>query len=83
MTEPEQKHFLVRPETLRWLWRGGLAVLALLVIGDVLVHGHPHFQIDGSFGFYAWYGFATCVGMILLAKLLGVLLKRGDDYYDR
>ena len=82
MSETQDKHWLVRPQTIRWLWRGGLAVLALLVAGDFLVHGHPYFRIDGSFGFYAWYGLVTCIAMVLFAKALGVFLKRGDSYFD-
>ena len=82
MTEAGEKHWLVRPETVRFLWRSGLAVLALLVIGDFFVHGHPSSRIEGTFGFYAWYGLVTCAVMILFAKMLGVFLKRRDTYYD-
>ncbi len=82
MTEAGEKHWLVRPETVRWLWRGGLAVLALLVVGDFLVDAHPISRIDGIFGFYAWYGLLACVAMILFAKAIGVFLKRKDTYYD-
>lgn len=82
MTEAGEKHWLVRPKTIRWLWRIGLAVLALLVVSDVFVHGHPISQVDGTFGFYAWYGLVICVGLVLFAKALGVFLKRRDTYYD-
>lgn len=82
MTEPGEKHWLVRPGTVRWLWRIGLSVLALLVLSDVFVHGHPISRIDGIFGFYGWYGLITCVAMVLFAKALGVFLKRRDTYYD-
>ncbi len=82
MTDSGEKHWLVRPATIRLLWRVGLAVLALLVAGDFFVHGHPISRVDGTFGFYAWYGLVTCVGMVLFAKALGVFLKRGDTYYD-
>jgi hypothetical protein len=82
MTGAEQKHWLVRPKTVRLLCRSGLVVLALLVIGDFFLQGHPSFQIDGTFGFYAWFGLVTCVGMVLFAKALGVFLKRKDTYYN-
>jgi hypothetical protein len=82
MNDSQEKHWLVRPETIRLLWRVGSVVLALLVLGDFLIHGHPTFGIDGTFGFHAWYGFFTCVGMVLFAKALGVFLKRRDTYYD-
>jgi hypothetical protein len=82
MTEAGEKHWLVRPATVRWLWRIGLAVLAVLVVSDVFVHGHPISSVDSTFGFYGWYGLVTCVAMVLFAKGLGVFLKRGDTYYD-
>ncbi len=82
MNDRPQKHWLVRPVTIRWLWIVGLIVLALLVAADLKVHGHPAFGIDGTFGFFAWYGLATCAAMVVGAKLIGVFLKREDSYYD-
>lgn len=76
------KHWLDHPENVRKLWRGFLAVLALTVIAELSVHLHPHFEIEGLFGFHAWYGFIACAAMILVAKGLGLLLKRPDTYYD-
>ncbi len=82
MNETEEKHWLVRAQTIRWLWRGGFVLLALVVFADFFIHAHAYFKIDGSFGFYAWYGLVTCIGMVLLAKALGIFLKRKDTYYD-
>lgn len=78
----EPPHLLVRPGTIRAIKAGFGAVLALTVAGDLVVHHHVAFGIEGTFGFNAWYGFLTCVGMVVAAKLLGGLLKRPDDYYD-
>jgi len=79
---PERLHWLLRPETIRKLWIWGIVVLAITVLLDFALTPHPHFGIDGTFGFYAWYGFATCVAMVLGAKVLGIFLKRRDTYYD-
>jgi len=78
----EQKHWLVRPATIRLLWRWGIGILVVLVLGDFFVHPHEYFGIDGTFGFNSWYGFSTCVAMVLVAKGLGLFLKRKDTYYD-
>ncbi|WP_136037985.1 hypothetical protein [Candidatus Colwellia aromaticivorans] len=78
----QEKHWLVRAKTVRLLWRGGIAILFLLVIADFFVHAHPYFQIDGTFGFYSWFGLVVCAGMVVFAKALGVFLKRKDTYYD-
>ncbi len=82
MNDQPQQHWLTRPKTIRKIWWGGLVVLALIALGDYVIHGHPYFVIDGTFGFYSWYGFITCVAMVLFAKGLGVFLKRKDTYYD-
>lgn len=71
------------PSTIRTLWLVSLVVLALLVVADAFVEHHPHFGIDGGFGFHAWYGFAVCAAMVLVSKfVVGLLLKRRDTYYD-
>jgi hypothetical protein len=75
-------HWLVRPSTIRALWVAASVVLAGLVALDLVVEHHPHFGLDGTFGFGAWYGFAACVVLILVAKALGAVLKRPDTYYD-
>ena len=47
---------------------------------------HDHWLVrpaDAWFGFGAVFGFAACVAMVLVAKALGLVLKRDDDYYLR
>ena len=75
------EHWLVRDSTIRALRRGGILVLALTVLAEFFVEHHPPFAIAG-FGFSAWYGFASCVALVLVAKGLGVFVKRPDTYYD-
>jgi hypothetical protein len=74
-------HWLVREETIRWLWVGSAIGLTFLVTLDLVIEHHPHFGVDGWFGFGAWFGFLSCGGLIAFAKLLGVFLKRPDEYY--
>lgn len=76
-----QDHWLARESSIRLLWRGFIAVLALTVLAEFAVQMHPRFEIEGLPAFGAWYGFLACAGMILFAKLLGALLKRPDRYY--
>lgn len=75
-------HWLARPETIRRLWIAFIAVLAVLVLLDLVVDHHPHFELEAIFGFGAWFGFLSCVGLIVFAKALGFFLKRPDTYYD-
>lgn len=85
MAKPDKtsdNHWLVRPETIRKLWIGGIAILAVTALCDLVVAHHPHFGIDGTFGFAAWFGFVSCVLLVAFAKGLGVFLKRPDTYYE-
>ena len=82
MTDPNNDHWLTRPATIRLLWDGFILVLIVLVALDLVVAHHPHFGIDGTFGFGAWFGFLSCVALVGFAKALGALLKRPDTYYD-
>lgn len=78
----EQQHWLVRRATIRWLWILFIVILAATVVPDFVVHQHTHFGIEASFGFYAWYGFGAAVTVVVVAKLLGIFLRRKDTYYD-
>lgn len=80
---PPETPWLSRPTTIRRLWLAFAAILLVSVLAQALVHMHAYFEVDGWFGFNAAFGFLSCVGMVLFAKLLGLLLKRPDDYYDR
>jgi hypothetical protein len=82
MAGPDSNHWLVKPATIRRLWIGFILVLVALVALDLVIAHHPHFGIDGTFGFGAWFGFLSCVALIVLAKVLGAILKRPDTYYD-
>jgi predicted lipid-binding transport protein (Tim44 family) len=75
-------HWLDAPRNVQRLWRGFLVVLALVVLAELGVALHPQFAIESIFGFAALYGFLACALMIVVAKLLGLLLKRPDRYYE-
>ncbi len=83
----EKKHWLYREENLRKLWIIQGVILVLVILPEFFVHHHAHFEtqdihVDASWGFFAWYGFATCAAMVIAAKVLGFMLKRKDSYYD-
>lgn len=85
--EEKRKHWLYRSENLPKLWLIQIVILVLALLPEFFIHHHPHFEqagftLDGSFGFFAWYGFLTCAGMVAAAKILGIFLKRKDTYYD-
>jgi len=83
MSEPhENDHWLARPATIRLLWWIFAAVLAALVAVQLVVKVKGYFTVDGWFGFGAAFGFLACAAMVLIAKVLGFVLKRPEDYYS-
>lgn len=82
MNHREPDHWLVRPETIRWIWRISIVVLAITVLLQLVIKVKGYFGIDGWLGFGAAYGFLSCLALVLVAKGLGFVLKRDDDYYQ-
>ena len=78
---PQDDHWLVRPKTIKLLWRIFAAVLLLTVIAQAFVYVKGYFGVDAWFGFGAAFGFLSCLAMVLFAKGLGYALKRDEDYY--
>ena len=74
--------WLVRPATTRILWGAFALALAAIVIADLFVEHHPELGVGGTFGFGAWFGFLSCVGLVVAARAIGLLLRRPDTYYD-
>jgi hypothetical protein len=58
-----------------------ISLLVLLVV-DFFVHKHGHFPWEEALEFFAVYGFISCVSLIFIAKVLRLLVKRKEDYYD-
>lgn len=79
----ERERWLDRKENVARVYWGVWALCALLLALEPLVHKHPEFSFESWFGFHGWFGFVACVGLVLAAKLLRVLLKRPEDYYER
>lgn len=85
---------IAAPENIRKLWLGFYALLGVLLLLDPKLlefvhvlehdpHHEPHFVVDGWPVFYAFYGFLTCLLMVVVSKkLIGALLMRPDTYYQ-
>ena len=83
MKSKKEFDYFDRPQVKRKLWILLWGVCGLTIIPDLFTHRHPHFGFDGFIGFYALFGFVTCAVLILLAKLIGQVLKVREDYYDK
>ncbi|MEM7209709.1 MAG: hypothetical protein AAF434_17955 [Pseudomonadota bacterium] len=83
MSDDKIDHWLTRPGTVRKLWWISAVVLAITVLLQFVFKVKGYFGVDSWFGFGAVYGFGCCVAMVLVAKALGAVLKRGEDYYHQ
>lgn len=71
-----------QPKTKKMLWRLLWAVCILSLLLEFFVHRKNHFDMEDFFGFYGVLGFAACSVSILVAKAMGLFLKKEEDYYD-
>ncbi len=73
--------FFERPAVINTI----IGVLALictaLLLAEFFYAKHPHFGFDGWFGFYPATGFLAYCFIVLSAKALRPLLRRGENYY--
>jgi len=81
MESREDDAWLARPTTIRLLWRVFAVVLAVAVAAQLLFKVKGYFTVDGWLGFGAVFGFLSCVAMVLVAKVLGWILKRDENFY--
>jgi len=81
MNNSKKDSLLTRPSSVCLLRRIFWAVLLLTIVLQLVITIKGYFGIDGWVGFGAVYGFLSCVVMVLVAKVLGYLLKRDESYY--
>ena len=72
-----------KPSTVKTFIIGLSIVCVALVLAEFFyTNPHPHFAIETSFAFQAWFGFVTFVVVVFLGRLLRVFVERREDYYD-
>ena len=83
MNDPEQKQYLFdNPRNVSILIRSLCIICFLLVVLDFILHRHVMHEWEHLTGFYAIFGFAAYVGIVIGAKQLRKLVMRKEDYYD-
>ncbi len=82
MKPKKELTFLDNPENRTKVRKFFYISLVILLIAEFFIHKHGHFSWEYVPGFYAVYGFIACVSLIFIAKLLRLLVKRKEDYYD-
>jgi len=74
--------FLDSPENQRKVRKYFYISLCILLVLDFFIPKHGHFPWESAPEFYAVYGFIACVSLIFVAKLLRLIVRRREDYYD-
>jgi hypothetical protein len=71
-----------RKENVDRLIRVFYGLCVVLVLLEFVIHRHVAHAWERLFGFHAWYGFAACWVLVVLAKQMRRALMRSEDYYD-
>ena len=80
--KPEKKYWLDDPRNVKKIVYALYVVCALLVLADFTYTKEAHFPVENWWGFFGIFGLVACVVLVLAARLLRVILKRREDYYD-
>jgi len=76
------RYWLERPGSVRTIIRSLILVCSVVVLADLFYEKHGHYSWENFPGFYAIFGFVSCVALVLAATQLRKVLKRDEDYYD-
>jgi hypothetical protein len=83
-----KRHVWDDPANVRRLIRWFLVACGVVALVDLVVRRHSPFEhgelpLEGTWFFYAWYGFVACVVLVVVAKQMRKLVMRDEDYYRR
>jgi hypothetical protein len=67
--------------TVKLAWTLFIIILLLSLGAESFMRPHSKFGIEGVRFFHAWFGFVSCLIIILFSKFIGMFLKRKTDYY--
>ena len=74
-------HKLYTSRAKKKAWLFGVLILVMTLFAEYFIHLHAYFTDVDWFAFNAVWGFLSCLLMVVFAKLLGLLIKRREDYY--
>lgn len=83
MSDKDQKeYFFDKSENIKLVLRSFYIICILLVVADFIIHRHIGLPWENIPAFYAIYGFAACVVLVVIAKKMRKVVMRKEDYYD-
>lgn len=68
--------------TIKIAWIIFTAVLIFTLVLEFFIHPHVTFSIQEIPFFNAFYGFLSCIAIILVSKFFGIFVKRDEEYYE-
>lgn len=80
--DKEKTYWLDQPANVNKLVYALYAACAGLLIAELFVHKHGHFDFELWFGFFGFYGFCAYVFIVMSAKGMRVFLRRDENYYN-
>lgn len=76
------RHFFDRPRNIKRMLRVFYALCIALFAADFVHQRTVTHAFESAPGFYALFGLAACVALVLAAKEMRKVLMRGEDYYE-
>jgi hypothetical protein len=80
--ENDKENWLDRPRSVDKIIRAVAIICLAVVAADFFYEKHGHYSWEEWPGFYALFGFTSCVVLVIAAKGLRKILMRDEDYYD-
>lgn len=78
----KRRYWLDDPRNVTKLVWALVSVCTVLFFADGFYEKHGEVAVEYLFGFYGIFGFVGCVGLVLAAKWLRIVVMRPENYYD-
>jgi len=83
MSGKKKTHVFDDPRNVKRLIYSLYAMCGLSFIAEFFVSRYVDHPWEALFGFYPLYGFVACTLLVLIAKEMRKLIRRGEDYYSK
>ncbi len=78
----KKKYWLDKKRNIDLLIYGISVVCFGLLLADLFYEKHSKIFVEDWFGFYSFYGFFVCCGVVVGGKVLRKLVMRSENFYD-
>lgn len=82
MSDKSSDNGLDSPHTVKQILRVFYVICGALFALDLLLSRHTIHMLEAIPGFYAIFGFVSCVALVVAARWMRTFLLRDENYYD-